>query len=243
MADAPYMYWVGMNTADDASPEEMAAFNDYYSNTHAHEVVLNNPGFMRATRYELYDQDARGEFGPRWLVMYEMDSDAAAKGYAARNDGPPAGRPQYTPGPPAWSRTDTRWRLIWRRFVPETGEIGANGAPYLMLIGIDAPPDTDEAGLKEFNDFYTGVHISEVVAAMKFHCASRYELYREFKHPEPGSPRFLAVYEGDEASLKARANRQANPGSVKISSGPPTWEAHTTPWRLIYKRIDSWVRP
>jgi hypothetical protein len=46
-----------------------------------------------------------------------------------------------------------------------------------MLIGIDAPPGTDEAGLKEFNDFYTWVHIGEVVAAMKFHRGSRYELY------------------------------------------------------------------
>ena len=45
MADAPYMYWVGMNTQPDTSAEELAKFNDFYTNVHMREVVNSNPGF------------------------------------------------------------------------------------------------------------------------------------------------------------------------------------------------------
>src|SRR6266436_2213324 len=62
MGNAPFMYWVGMNTAADTSPQELAEFNDFYSHTHMHEVVASHPGFMRATRYELCDPDPRGDF-------------------------------------------------------------------------------------------------------------------------------------------------------------------------------------
>ena len=93
MSDTPFMYWVGMNTPPDTSADELAKFNDFYSNIHAPEVVKGNPGFVRATRYELSGPDPRGDLGPRWLAVYEMDSEAAAQGYSARNDGPPEGRP------------------------------------------------------------------------------------------------------------------------------------------------------
>ena len=65
-------------------------------------------------------------------------------------------------------------------------------------------------------------------------------LQREFLHPAPGAPRYLAVYEADDASLKRRADRAANPGGyAALSSGPPAWETHDTLWRLWYRRIDS----
>jgi hypothetical protein len=243
MADAPFMYWVGMNTPGDVSAQDLADFNDFYSNVHASEVLAANPGFFRATRYELAEQDARGSFGPRWLAVYEMESQAAADGYSQRNDGPPEGRPTYSPGPVAWQRYESWWRLIWHRLVPETGELGAGGAPYIYLVGMDVPQGTDAQGLRQFNDFYTRVHVPEVVAVNKFLSGIRYELHRDFRHPAPGSPCFLAVYEADEASLRARAERAANPGSATpLSSGPRAWEGHATAWRLLYRRLDSRVR-
>ena len=243
MADAPYMYWVGMNTQPDTSEAELAKFNDFYSNTHAHEVVANNPGFFRATRYELLDGDPRGNFGPRWLVIYEMDGKDAAQGYIDRNDGPPEGRPAYTAGPAAWQTYEPWWRLMWKRLVPEHGELGAGEAPYLYFVAMNVPPDTDAKGLQEFNDFYTNIHVPEVVDISAFRSGVRYELHKELKHPEPGSPQFLAVYEADDKSRQRMAERRANPGGAKLSSGPPTWEAHDTLWRLWYKRIDSYAKP
>ena len=243
MANAPFMYWVGMNTPSDVSPADLADFNGFYSNVHASEVIGANPGFMRATRYELCEQDARGDFGPRWLAVYEMDSNKAADLYVERNDGPPEGRPTYSPGPVAWQRYEGWWRLMWHRLVPEAGELGAGAAPYIFMVGMDVPEDTNAQGLQEFNDFYTQVHVPEVVSVSRFLSGTRYELYRDFRHPEPGSPSFLAVYEADEDSIKARAERAANPGAATpLSKGPPTWEGHVTAWRLLYRRIDSRVR-
>jgi hypothetical protein len=242
MADAPYMYWVGMNTKPDTSENDLADFNHFYSSVHAREVLAANPGFMRATRYELIEQDARGNFGPRWLAAYEMDSQKAADGYIERNDGPSEGRPKYSAGPAAWQTYEGWWRLIWHRLVPEAGELGGAGAPYIYMVGMDVPEGTDEQGLREFNDFYTQIHVPEVVAVNSFLRGTRYELYRDFRHPEPGSPHFLAVYEGTDESLAARAARAADPASAKpLSSGPPTWEGHVTAWRLLYRRIDSHV--
>ena len=238
MTDAPFMYWVGMDTAPDTSAADLAEFNDFYSNIHAKEVLASNPGFRVAARYELRDPDPRGDFGPRWLAMYEMDSEAAADTYAARNDGPPEGRPKYTPGPAAWHHTDTRWRLIWHRIAPAEGELCASGAPYLYFVAMNVQPGTTAEELADFDRFYTNTHVPEVVAANKFQRGTRYELKREFRHPAPGSPRFLAVYDADDASLQARADRAAGSTTPGLSHGPPAWEAHDTLWRLTYRRID-----
>jgi hypothetical protein len=241
MADAPYMYWVGMNTQPDTSEAELAKFNDFYSNVHAHEVVQNNPGFFRATRYELKEGDPRGNFGPRWMVMYEMENNAAAEGYLDRDK---AGtRPAYSAGPAAWQNYEGWWRLIWKRLVPEKGELGAGNAPYLYFVAMNVPPGTDAQGMKEFNEFYTGIHVPEVVDVAAFRSGTRYEIEADLRHPEPGCPQFLAVYEADDRSRERMKERRENPGKYHISSGPPVWEAHDTLWRLWYKRIDSYAKP
>ena len=240
MPDAPYMYWVGMNTQPDTSAADLADFNDFYSHTHVREVLAANPGFIRATRYELVDQDARGAFGPRWLAAYEMDSREAAGLYIRRNDGPPERRPSYTAGPAAWQQYEGWWRLIWHRLAPEAGELGDAGAPYIFVVGMDVPEGTTEQALDEFNHFYTTIHVPEVVAAGNFLRGARYQLHRSFRHPEPGAPQFMAVYEGTEESMQTRAQRAAAPSSAPaLSSGPPAWEAHVTAWRLMYRLIDS----
>jgi hypothetical protein len=243
MADAPFMYWVGMNTAPDTFEDELAKFNDFYSNTHMHEVVAANPGFIRATRYELLEPDPRGEFGPRWLAVYEMDSEQAAQTYLDRNDASATGRPNYTPGPAAWQNYEGWWRLMWHRLVPEHGELGAGGAPYLYFVAMNVPPDTDAKGLQEFNDFYTNIHVPEVVDISAFRSGTRYELHKDLRHPPPGAPQFLAVYEADDKSRQRMAERRTNPRGAKLSSGPPTWEAHDTLWRLWYRRLDSYAKP
>jgi hypothetical protein len=235
------MYWVGMNTQPDTSDEDLAAFNDFYTNVHMREVVSSNPGFFRATRYELRDPDPRGDFGPRWLVMYEMEDEAAAKTYIARNDGPPEGRPKYTPGPSAWQSYQPWWRMVWRRLVPEHGEIGA-GAPYLYFVAMNVPAGTTDQELSDFNDFYTNTHVPEVVDINAFRSGIRFELERAFLHPEPGCPQFLAVYEADERAMARRIDRAANPDRYRLSSGPPAWEAHDTLWRLTYQRIATYVK-
>jgi len=228
-----------MNVAPETTPSEVEEFSRFYSDTHLAEVVAGNPGFVRGTRYELAMPDPRGDFGPRWLAVYDLDTEAAAQAYAARNDGPPEGRPQYTARPAAWQQAQTRWRMLWR---PVAASGTSSGPPEsIFMVGMDVPADTDPAGLAEFNAFYTDVHVPEVMARRGYATGRRYERYRAFLHPEPGCPRFCAVYEADaaatEATLHGTPNPNVAPGQGPLSSGPPAWEQHATLWRLVYRRI------
>ena len=236
----PFMYWVGMNTPSDTDPAAVAEFSQFYSTIHVPEVVASNPGFVRGTRYELLQPDPHGDYGPRWLAVYEMDDEAAARTYAARNDGPPEGRPRYTPGPAVWQQTQSVWRMIWRH----VSSSGTTSQPphSIFMVGMNVPPDTDEAGLAEFNAFYTNIHVPEVMARGGYVHGTRWELHRAFRHPQPGCPRFCAIYEADAAATQANQQRRSNPtpqpGERPLSSGPPTWEKHDTLWRLVYRRVE-----
>jgi hypothetical protein len=235
---APVMYWVGMNTASSTDAAGLEAFNAFYSQTHLPEVLASNPGFVRGWRYELLHPDPRGDFGPRWLAVYEMDGETAARTYAQRNDGPPEGRPTYTPGPAAWQQMQGMWRMIWRRL----SSCGSASQPphSIFMVGMNIPPDTDASGLAEFDAFYTNIHVPEVMAHRGYHRGTRFELHREFRHPQPGCPRFCAIYEADDATTAASQQGRSNPQPDRspLSSGPPTWEKHDTLWRLVYRRIE-----
>ncbi len=124
------------------------------------------------------------------------------------------------------------WSLLYRR-VAETGP--ASVAPYaIYLLGVDPPPDATDADLAVFNDFYTKVHMPEVAERRRALRAVRYELLREIRPPYQGSPRFLAVYEVDEAGASNR--RHIGP---PYTSGPEVWQRHKTPWRLWYRRLTT----
>jgi hypothetical protein len=241
MSDAPYSYWVGMDIPADTDAAALADFNHFYTNTHVREVLGSNPGFVRGRRYELAQDDARGPRGPRFLATYDIDSEAAALGYIARNDGPAAGRPKYSQGPAAWQQHTTLWRLMWCRIVkvPETAQAGQ--APYIYLIGMNAPADANAADMAQFNDFYTNTHVPEVIAANGFVCGTRYQSLRAFLHPNPGAPGFLAIYGiKDEAAARAHMQSRAAPrtGGGALSAGPPVWQRHDTLWRLTYRRVE-----
>jgi hypothetical protein len=225
----PFMYWVGMdNRSTDA--DELRAFHQYYGHTHVPEVVAHNPGFVLGHRYQLRDPDRRGDRGPMFIAAYEIADGPGAQTYMDRNDGPAEGRPSYTPGPPVWSRIELRWRMIWRQ-IAATGPV-AQPPASIFVVGIDPPFDADAAALAEFNDFYTHVHVPEVVANWGYTRATRYELARQFLHPAPGAPRYCAVYESDDPAAPT-----PSAGKVPESSGPAVWRDHTTPWRLTYRRL------
>jgi hypothetical protein len=124
------------------------------------------------------------------------------------------------------------WSLLYRR-VAETGP--ALVAPYaIYLLGVNPPGDATEADLVVFNDFYTNVHMPEVADRRHALRAVRYELLSEIRPPYQGAPRFLAVYEFDEAGTSNR--RHIGP---PYTSGPEVWQRHKTPWRLWYRRLPA----
>jgi hypothetical protein len=228
----PFLYWVGMNTDPHTTPEALAEFNRFYSTTHVQEVLAAHPGFVSVSRYELLDLDPRGAEppGPRWLAVYEAQDEAAALQYIKDNQRPWLHRRKYSPWPPARRKAKTVWRMLWRQ-ISATGS--TDQAPEsIFIVGMNVPADTDADGLAEFNAFYTNTHVPEVMASGGFSRGTRFELYRGFAHPEPGCPRFLAVYEADAAATEMHGSRAAT-----LTSGPSAWEKRDTVWRLVYRRI------
>jgi hypothetical protein len=221
----PFMYWVGMNPDPQLPPSELAEIDRFYSATHVAEVVASNPGFVRATRYELLDPDGRGEpvAAPRWLAIYDVDGEAGVRAHAERTD-PPA----YSPWPGGRLRANILWRMSWRQIA----DCGTSDAlpDSIFVVGMNVPAETDAAGLAEFNDFYTNVHLPEVLAAGGYSCARRFELFRDL---QGGSPRFLATYEGDQEATQHGRQRLSQ---ARFSPGPPVWQKHDTRWRLVYRR-------
>src|SRR6266581_4824916 len=109
--------------------------------------------------------------------------------------------------------------------------------PFMYWVGMNTPSDTDPAAVAEFSQFYSTIHVPEVVERSGYARGTRWELHRAFRHPQPGCPRFCAIYEADAAATQTNQQRRGNPnpqpGDRPLSSGPPTWEKHDTLWRLV----------
>lgn len=176
---------------------------------HQHAEALHS-------RYELLEPDPRGDFGPRSLAVYEFPEP---------------------PREPEMAVAGTRWRVVWRRLDHYPGSIVGAGLPFLFIVGMDVPADTDPAGLRAFNSYYDDPHVPEVVSALRFRHGLRYELWRADAHRPGGCPRFLAAYLGDE---EFRAVWTSPGGPPPISNdGPPAWMDRETKWRLHYRRTSD----
>jgi hypothetical protein len=100
------IYLLGVNPPEDATDEELVAFNDFYTNVHLHEVAERRHA-LRAARYELVRALKPPYQGaPRFLAAYEVDEAGAAN---RRHVGPP-----YSSGPAVWQEHKTPWRLWYR---------------------------------------------------------------------------------------------------------------------------------
>lgn len=131
-----------------------------------------------------------------------------------------------------WSGAPLRrlWSVEYRQ-IAETAPEGVR--PHaIYLLGVDPPPGATGEELEAFNDFYTEVHLREVAERRGALRAVRHERVRELVAPPKGVPRYLAVYEVDEAGA-ARRRHEGPP----YSKGPDVWQRHTTPWRLWYRVV------
>lgn len=100
----PYaVYLLGVNPPNGASPQQLAEFNEFYTEVHLREVAERRRA-LRAVRYERVDEiKAPYPPAPAYLAAYELDEASAA---VRRHSGP-----AYSPGPPVWRRHTTPWRL------------------------------------------------------------------------------------------------------------------------------------
>lgn len=203
---SPLASWTGWDVRGGASAEPSAV--ETFTRTAP-------PDGSPDAHYELLALAGRGFRPPRFLstVHLEEDGDAA-------DDGPERVDPTLR-------RT---WSLVYRR-IAETGP--EEVTPFAVyLLGVDPPEGVTDEELIVFNEFYTEVHLPEVAERRHALRAVRYALERVIQPPYKPPPRFLAVYEVDEASASNR--RHIGPPYAK---GPDVWQRHTTPWRLWYTRL------
>ena len=241
MSDALFTYWVGMDIPADTSEKDLADFNHFYSFTHRPEVIASNPGFLRGRRYELVQDDPRGPRGPRFIAAYDVENKESAQLYIDRNDGPASGRPVYSDGPSAWQKRQTKWRLMWQHLMNAPGGNNVATAPYMYLVGMSAAAGANESELVSFNTFYNDIHVGEVMNGYGFVSGARYRCLREFMHPAPGVPDFLAMYGlKDEAAAKVfmHGRLTADPSGNTFSAGPDVWMNRDTRWRLTYRLVE-----
>jgi hypothetical protein len=176
-------------------------------------------GLSGVTAYTLMSGGALAEGAPRHLGIANFDSaeEAGATLRETACDG-------------------LVWRMLWTR-ISRFGE-PADPARYLFMVGMDPAPGSDADARAEFERFYTGVHVPEVVAAGGYACGTR---LRRLGEPAPTGPEFCAVYDADEtagqAKLASFETRSAGRPRVAYSEGPPSWQGRTTAWRLLYRRV------
>jgi hypothetical protein len=225
MGTNPITLWTGTEVHTD-NPDDLAAIDTYFRDEYLEALAAGNPDLARGVRYDLLAPDRHKGFGARFLTAFELASEEAAGRCADRQD-----LLSVPSAPPVWQAgVTTGWSLMYR-YVTETGP--ALVRPYaIYMVGVDPPPDIDAAGLDEFNEFYTSVHVPEVLKRRRGLRATRYELFRELLQPAEGYPRFMATYEVDE---KATANTRHIGGGY--SRGPDVWKRHKTPWRLWYRLL------
>ena len=130
--------------------------------------------------------EAEAGSGPRWLAVYAMQDATAAEQYVKDNERPWLHRRKYSPWPAARRRAKTVWRMIWRQVA--AAESADQALESVVLVGTHTAVDSGTC----------------------------FELYREFAHPAPGSPRFCAIYAAD---------------------APPAANGPETLWRLVYRRL------
>ena len=180
------------------------------------DVFASTPSAAGEARYALLAVAARGFRPPQYLSVRGLPSSFEDEDRAAPSIGP----------------LRQTWSLEYRQVV-ETAP--ADVVPHaIYLLGVNPPDGATDKELEVFNDFYTNVHLPEVARRRHALRAVRFELVQALKPPYQGAPRFLAVYEVDEAGASNR--RHVGPG---YSPGPEVWQQHTTPWRLWYRRLTS----
>ena len=182
--------------------------------------VAADPTLVRAHRFELLNPGREGRPGPRRLIIAELAGPRAIEGFMHDPEG-----------------SGYAGKSAWRKLAesgPPTGSV-----PYsIYIVGMDPPIETSADDMATFDEFYTKVHMPEVLADWGYQRGSRYECFYDAGR---GLPRFCAIYEADETATLAIARRRAdmarNGLKVRRTAGPQVWNRRSTVWQLSYRRL------
>jgi hypothetical protein len=233
---AAFAYVVGLDPTEAVDEQQLAVFDEFYSEVHLPEVVARNPGFTRGQRYLLSRQDPRHDVGPEMLAVYDIANEAAAERYVETQAVAGAGI-AYTPSPVPWDLFTVRWRLVLRAR-------GAYGDPvpdarHMFMVGLDAGSGAPEA-YDEMARFHGDVHVPEVMTQAGFQACHTYEVTASLTGEDP-LPRLVATYRADDdhaaAALSLMDRQSAGLTPAGYSDGPEAWQRRQGLWRLRYGTV------
>jgi hypothetical protein len=172
-------------------PAQDAEFNEWYNNTHLPDVV--NSGLFQNPMRFVKAADTPDDQEPRYLATYESDSDTPdelleegmtlSKGLEERGRVHPAIQVEYIG---LLKRIDGGfWSRSQGRKVAGAMVVSANCS--------------DPAREDEFNDWYSNIHLPDILSTGGFHTDYRYEDI----NPQESVGKYWAIYETDISPVRA----------------------------------------
>jgi hypothetical protein len=218
------VYWtvVKANLSDGRLDAE---FNDWYNRVHVPNFVAM-PGFTRAWRVRrLMHSEQRGDPGQEFLAIYEtetIDAFLAALHKTELKSG------HSWEG---WERHLTDWQRSYHRVLGawrDEAEVQDSVGRYWSIVRVDYLSQLAQAGFAErdFNAWYSDVHVPEVIGNRGFGRAWRLETV---PHEEQlGDPRqkYWAVYETERVDDLVVARRDTTAWDGVWAPGIANWSQH-----------------
>jgi len=209
-------------------PARQKEFSDWYDNIHLGDI-LKTPGFLAGRRYEAREfRDGRGTY----LTTYDIETDdidrTMAVRIARRREEIEQGR-GITVLTIIWK--DVLWKLI-AELVPAQKQ-----APQVTRwVNLVETNCVDASREKEFNDWYTNIHLPDVLDTPGFTAARRYEA-KEFRD---GRGKYLAVYEIETDDIDRTMAVRLEKRKREVEQGHscslmvPVWR--DVLWKLVSER-------
>ncbi|MGH7934222.1 MAG: hypothetical protein ACREQN_13820 [Candidatus Binataceae bacterium] len=162
----------------DVEPEVEAEFNDWYFTEHIPERMAV-PGFLRGRRYLAV------EGLPKYLALYDLADENVLKSGAYL---------KISESPTPWTRRmvghfRNTSRCVYRQIFSH-GKRPDKDAEFVLTVRLNTPPEHES----EFNEWYNVDHVPALAGVPGVYCARRYVAVE-------GDPKYLAVYEMNEASV------------------------------------------
>jgi len=184
-------------------------YNDWYDNQHIPDL-MRLPGFVRATRYRLVRSFA-GKAPWSYMVLYDLECEDLGAMLTELVDSHSDGRIAVSDVLDPESLT----ALVFSPVAPFTGEAGRRRQ---LFVALSRPTMGME---DEFNAWYDGRHVPDVIAIPGIFGAERFRLSLPFLDPGGLGERYLALYDvdcDDLGDLAARVAADARSGRTVMSA-------------------------
>lgn len=179
-----------------------AEYNSWYNNIHLPEV-LNVPGYSSAQRFKV-QVPMVGEMPGRYLALYEMEADSPEAVEAAKKVLMTAELRHSD----TIDRSNGSFIGVFERFGPGQTVPGAKAGAFRM-VSIAQPCEGREG---EYDEWYEGLHMPEVLRLPGMVSGQRYKLHNELAGIDISSFAFyeMAANSVEEARETLKAMATAN---------------------------------